>query len=65
MWDVCLDAMNMFYYHWLIKKLIWSIASRIEQSEKSKQREGEKEGRVRETPAVTGEARSEVNTTGT
>ena len=26
MWDVCLYALNMFFYHWLIKKLIWLIA---------------------------------------
>ena len=26
MWDSLLYAVNMFYYHWLIKKLIWPIA---------------------------------------
>ena len=26
MWDSPLYTMNMFYYHWLIKKLLWPIA---------------------------------------
>ena len=26
MWDAPLYAVNIFYYHWLIKKLLWSVA---------------------------------------
>ena len=26
MWDSPLHAVNMFYYHWLIKKLFWPMA---------------------------------------
>ena len=26
MWDSTLYAMNMFYYHWLIEKLLWPMA---------------------------------------
>ncbi|EGW03099.1 hypothetical protein I79_013811 [Cricetulus griseus] len=48
MWYVPLYAVNMFYCHWLIKKLIWP--SRIEPDWKCKQRYREK-GRVREMPA--------------
>lgn len=25
MWDVPLYAVNTFYYHWLIEKLLWSM----------------------------------------
>ena len=28
MWDSFLYAMNMFYYHWLIKKLLWPITGK-------------------------------------
>ena len=50
MWDALLYAVNMFYYHWLIKKLIWPVV-RMEPDGKSKERYSEKEGGVRETPA--------------
>ena len=26
MWDSPLYSMNMFYYHWLLKKLFWPMA---------------------------------------
>ena len=26
LWDAPLYAVNMFYYHWLIKKLLWPMA---------------------------------------
>ena len=26
MWDAPLYAVNMFYYNWLIKKLLWPMA---------------------------------------
>lgn len=26
MWDSSLYAVNMFYHHWLIKKLLWPVA---------------------------------------
>ena len=26
MWDSPLDAVNMFYYHWLIKKMLWPMS---------------------------------------
>ena len=26
MWDALLYAVNMFYHHWLIKKLLWPMA---------------------------------------
>lgn len=28
MWDVPLYAVNVFYYHWLIEKLLWSMAGK-------------------------------------
>ena len=36
MWDCPFYAVNMFYYHWLIKKLFWPMAGRIEQGRKTK-----------------------------
>ena len=49
MWDGPLYAVNMFYYHWLIKKLLWADC-RIEQGRNSMQRQRRKEAGVRETP---------------
>ena len=44
--DAPLYAVNMSYYHWLIKKLVWPIARQ--------NRDGRKEGEVWEMPAANG-----------
>ena len=46
MWNVSLCAVNIFYYHWLIMKLIWPTASRIEPGKKYKQRYRGKKGGI-------------------
>ena len=60
MWDASLYAVSVFYYHWLIKKLIWPIARQDIDGGKSNQRYREKTSRVRETPAATRKERCEV-----
>ena len=51
-----LHAVNVFYYYWLIKKLILPIDRQTEPGGKSKQREREKEGGVWKMPAAVGES---------
>lgn len=59
LWDnLCICC--MFYYHWLIKKLIWLVARQNRASGKSKQRHREKKGRVRKMPTTIGKARCEL-----
>ena len=36
MWDSPLYAMDVFYYYWLIKKLLWLMEGRIQISGKTK-----------------------------
>ena len=57
--DALMYVVNMFY-HWLIKELTWPIARQNRVSRGKPNRYREKEGRVREAPAVSGEARCEV-----
>ena len=60
MWDALLYAVNVSYYHWLIKKLIWPIARQNRaRQEIQTEIKGEKGG-VREMPAAIGEARCKV-----
>ena len=50
MWGPPLYAVNMFYCHWLIKKLLWAYRQgRLEQGRNSKQRCREKVGGVKDT----------------
>ncbi|ERE84387.1 hypothetical protein H671_2g6017 [Cricetulus griseus] len=57
MWYTPLSAVNMFHYHWLIKKLLCLWQGRIEPGGKSKQRDREKENGAGEKLAAAGEAR--------
>ena len=50
MWDSPLYAMNMFYYHWLIKKMLWpmagqNIARQESQTETGKKKVGTGKGK--------------------
>ena len=36
MWDSPLYTMNIFYYHWLIKKLLWPVAGQNSLGRKTK-----------------------------
>ena len=49
MWDSPPYAMTMFYYHWLIKKLLWSMAGQ------NRARQGKKVESERCRVAVEGE----------
>ena len=61
MWDALLYAVNIFYYHWLIKKLNWQIARQNRARQEIQTYTGrEKDGRVREMAATSRETRCEV-----
>ena len=58
MWDSPLYAVSLFYYHWLIKKLLWPMAGRIYYSKAgnpSRDREGKKAESGRRHVAAEGE----------
>ena len=51
MWDSPLYSVNMFYYHWLIKKLLWAVKSDIYRE--SRQNQGDDMHLPKETDAIT------------
>ena len=62
-WDSPLYAINMFYYHWLIKKLLWPMTERIYVGRKTKFKAGRRKVvsrcyglsyQRRKTPNITG-----------
>ena len=55
-----LYAVNMFYYHWLKKKLNWPLAGQNRTKQEIQAKIREKKGGIREKPAAAGEARCEV-----
>ena len=61
MWDSPLHAVGMFYYHWLIKKLIWLMADRIELGGKTKLNAGRKKANPRRHHPATKETRHVEN----
>ena len=52
MWDTLQYAVNMFYYQWLIKKLLWPIAGQNTARQESQTKCREKEGKVKEMPSA-------------
>ena len=51
MWDFPLYAVNVFYYHWSIKKLLWTIAGQ-NIARQEIQAEIDEEGRLRQGDAL-------------
>ena len=64
MWDFPLYAVNMFYYHQLIKKLIWAYGSTEQSKAGIPSRQREKEGGVREMPCSCLKRQTPRNLTG-
>ena len=52
MWDSPLCAVNMFYCHWLIKKLLWPMTGQNRARQESETECREKKGRVRQSPCT-------------
>ena len=57
--DALLYGVNMFYYHWLIKKLLWPMAGQNITRQETQTETGERR-QVREMPVAAREARCEV-----